>query len=54
LQDFERIRSGLQILNEKLIQLGGDAIPIPDGLATTDLGQIVRQRIEHLRAQGKI
>jgi hypothetical protein len=27
LQDFERIRSGLQMLNEKLIQLGGDAIP---------------------------
>ena len=54
LQDYERIRSGLKMLNEKLIQLGGDAIPIPDGLATTDLGEIVRQRIEHLRAQGKI
>ena len=54
LQDYERIRSGLKMLNEKLIQLGADAIPIPDGLATTDLGEIVRQRIEHLRAQGKI
>jgi primosomal protein N'' len=54
LQDYERIRSGLKMLNEKLIQLGADAIPIPDGLATTDLGELVRQRIEHLRAQGKI
>jgi primosomal protein N'' len=54
LQDYERIRSGLKMLNEKLIQLGADAIPIPDGLATTDLGEIVRQRIEQLRAQGKI
>ncbi len=54
LQDYERIRSGLKMLNEKLIQLGGDAIPIPDGLATTNLGEVIRQRIEHLRAQGKI
>jgi len=54
LQDYERIRLGLKMLNEKLIQLGGDAIPIPDGLVTSDLGEIVRQRIEHLRAQGKI
>ena len=54
LQEYERIRAGLKMLNEKLIQLGADAIPIPDGLATNDLGEIVRQRIEHLRAQGKI
>ena len=54
LQDYERIRLGLKMLNEKLIQLGGDAIPIPDGLVTSDLGEIVRQRIERLRAQGKI
>ena len=54
LQDYERIRLGLKMLNEKLIQLGGDTIPIPDGLATTNLGEVVRQRIEHLRAQGKI
>jgi len=54
LQDYERIRLGLKTLNEKLIQLGADAISIPDGLTTTELGEIVRQRIEHLRAQGKI
>ena len=54
LQDYERIRSGLKMLNEKLVQLGANAIAVPDGLATTDLGEIVRQRIEHLRSQGKI
>ena len=54
LQDYERIRSGLQMLNEKLIQLGGDKIPVPDGLGSADLGEIVRQRIDHLRSQGKI
>lgn len=54
LQDYERIRSGLHMLNEKLTQLGSDNIPVPDGLVTTDLGEILRQRIDHLRSQGKI
>jgi hypothetical protein len=54
LQEFERIRSSLYGLNEKLAQLGTESIPIPDGLPTTDLGEIIRQRIEYLRSQGKI
>ncbi len=54
LQDYERIRSSLHGLNEKLSQMGADSIQLPDGLPTTDLGEIVRQRIEHLRSQGKI
>ncbi|MGH7809920.1 MAG: hypothetical protein ACREP5_06545, partial [Candidatus Binatia bacterium] len=54
LQEYERIRAGLNMLNEKLIQLGADKLVLPDGLATTDLGEIIRQRIEHLRSQGKI
>jgi chromosome segregation ATPase len=54
LQDYERIRSNLYSVNEKLSQLGADTMPVPDGLPTSDLGEIVRQRIEHLRSQGKI
>jgi chromosome segregation ATPase len=54
LQDYERIRSGLQSLNEKLSQLGADSLQIADGLPTVDLGEIIRQRIDHLRSQGKI
>ena len=54
LQEFERIRSSLYGLNEKLTQLGAESIPIPDGLPTNDLGEIIRQRIEYLRTQGKI
>jgi chromosome segregation ATPase len=54
LQDYERIRSGLFALNDKLTQLGAESVQVPDGLPTTDLGEIVRQRIEHLRAQGKL
>ena len=54
LQDYERIRSSLYGLNEKLAQLGAESIQIPDSLPTSDLGDIVRQRIEHLRTQAKI
>src|ERR671918_439802 len=54
LQDYERIRSRLQSLNEKLAQLGADSLQMADGLPTTDLGEIIRERIDHLRSQGKI
>jgi hypothetical protein len=54
LQDYERIRSGLFGLNEKLTQLGAESIVIPDGMPMSELGEIVRQRIENLRSQGKI
>lgn len=54
LQEHERIRSSLQALNQKLTQLGAEGIQVPDGLNTNDLGEIMRQRIDHLRSQGKI
>jgi Rps23 Pro-64 3,4-dihydroxylase Tpa1-like proline 4-hydroxylase len=54
LQDYERIRSSLYGLNEKLTQLGAQSIEVPDGLPAADLGEIVRERIDFLRAQGKI
>src|SRR6516165_179000 len=54
LQDYDRIRSSLYALNEKLTQLGAESIQVPDGLPTADLGEIVKQRIENLRSQGKV
>ena len=54
LQDYDRIRSSLHALNEKLTQLGAESIQVPDGLPTADLGEIVKQRIENLRSQGKV
>jgi primosomal protein N'' len=54
LQDYERIRSNLHGLNEKLSQLGAESIQVPDSLSDSDLGEIVRERIETLRTQGKI
>ncbi len=54
LHDYERIRSGLHALNEKLSQLGADGIQVPESLSSSDLGEIVRQRIDYLKSQGKI
>jgi len=54
LQDYERIRTSLHGLNDKLSQLGAESLQVPDGLPNGDLGEIVRERIEHLRSQGKI
>ena len=54
LHEHERIRSSLSAINQKLAQLGAEGIQIPDGLNTNDIGEIVRQRVEHLRLQGKI
>ncbi len=54
LQDYERIRSNLHGVNEKLSQLGAESLQVPDTLPTSDLGEIVRQRIEQLKSQGKI
>jgi hypothetical protein len=53
-QDYERIRSSLNSLNEKMAQLGAEAILVPDGLPTSDLGEIIRLRIDSLRSQAKI
>src|SRR5574341_2110440 len=42
LQEYERIRSSLDSLNQKITQLGSESIQVPDGLTTNDLGEIVR------------
>ena len=52
LEDYERIRSNLHNLNEKISQLGAEALVLPDGLPNLDLGEIVRERIEYLMSQG--
>lgn len=54
LQDYEHIRSGLDELNEKLGQMGAERIAVPDGLPTIEFDEIVQQRLEYLRSQGKI
>src|SRR2546428_4063960 len=54
LQEYDRIRAGLYGLNERLSQLGAEALQVPDNLPSSDVEEIVRQRIEYLRSQGKV
>ncbi|HWO41760.1 MAG TPA: hypothetical protein VNO43_08160 [Candidatus Eisenbacteria bacterium] len=54
LHEYEKIRSTLHGLNERMAQLGAEGLQIPDSIPTTDLGEVVRQRIERLRSEGKI
>jgi len=54
LQEYERIRAGLHGLNEKLAQLGAESLQVPNGVPTHDIHEIMRSRIDYLKAQGKI
>ncbi|MFQ5852430.1 MAG: hypothetical protein ACE5JU_17845 [Candidatus Binatia bacterium] len=54
IEEYERIHSDLNTINERLSRLGGEPLPTPNSLHSTDIGDIIRQRIEHLRSQGKI
>lgn len=54
LDDYDRIRLTLHDLNQKLSRLGAEPLAVADGLPTHDLGEVIRTRLEHLKAQGKI
>jgi hypothetical protein len=51
---YQRKRSDLAVLNERLTKLGADPAPMPDFLPEQNLGDIIRARIEGLRMEGKI
>ena len=54
IEDYKRIYTDLDGLNDRLSRLGAEAPPISNSLPSTDIGDIIRQRIEHLRFQGKV
>lgn len=54
LQDYDRISSELDGLNEKLLQMGVEPVAIMDRLPTGDFAEVLQRRLEHLRSQGKI
>jgi len=54
IEDYKRIYSDLTALNDRLARLGADAPAISNSLPSTDIGDIVRQRIEQLRFQGRL
>ena len=54
LEEYDRIRSELQSLNDKLSQLGAIPLDIPPGPTGGDLSDLIRSRLEHLKSQGRI
>jgi len=54
LEEYERARSTLHDLNEQLLGFGGEPLPVADHLPSHDLGEIIKNRVEHLKSQGKI
>ena len=56
IEDYERIYSDLDALNERLSRLGAKSPPIFNPLPSLghDIGDILKQRIEHLRLQDKL
>jgi DNA repair exonuclease SbcCD ATPase subunit len=53
-EDYRRTQSELNSLNERLLGLGAQPLPIPDTLPTSDIGEILKRRIDQLRSEGKL
>ena len=54
LEEYNSIRSELQILNDKIEQLGAVRLDLPTGPGSGDLGDMIISRLEHLKSLGKI
>lgn len=54
LEEYNSIRSELQILNDKIEQLGAVRLDLPSGPGSGDLGDMIISRLEHLKSLGKI
>ena len=44
----------LSILNEKISRFGAEPLPIANSVSSNEIEKTLRQRIEHLRLQGKL
>lgn len=54
LEEHERIRARLQTLNDKMSRLGESPLPVPESLPTEDLAVLIKQRLDQLKAEGRI
>ena len=53
LDEYDRVRSSLQMINEKLSRLGAETLAVAEDLPTRDLGEILTSRIERFKTEGK-
>jgi hypothetical protein len=54
LEEYQSIRSELESLNERLVQLGAEPVELPGGPTGRDLREMIILRLEHLKSTGKI
>lgn len=54
LEEYDRVRASLQMINEKLSLLGAETLTVAEDLPTRDLQEIIKGRIERFRTEGKI
>lgn len=53
-ENSKKIHLELADLNDKISHLGASPLPIQDSPRDGNTGELIRQRIEHLRLQGKL
>src|ERR687895_515559 len=54
LEEYRRLRSTLRTINNKLSRLGAETLKDADELATQDLNDIIKSRIDHFKSSGRI
>src|SRR5687767_15860192 len=54
LEEYSRLRSTLRTINNKLSRLGAEPLKVADELATQDLSEIIKSRLDHFKSSGKI
>ncbi len=54
IEDYKRIYTDLVALNDRFSRLGAKSPPISNSMPSTDIGDIIRQRIEDLKLQGRL
>jgi hypothetical protein len=54
LEEYRRLRIALRIINSQLSRLGAEPLSVTDDLATHDLSEIIKSRIDHFKSTGKI
>jgi hypothetical protein len=54
LEEYSRLRSTLRTINNKLSRLGAEPLKVADELATQDLNEIIKRRLDHFKSTGKI
>ena len=54
LEEYRRLRSTLRTINNKLSLLGAEPLKVADELATQDLSEIIKSRLDHFKSSGRI